>query len=42
MLKGREYLSEYLGWKNVTDYEVAAIDLLFYHSLGPSKGKPVD
>lgn len=42
MLKGREYLSEFLGWNNVTDYEVAAICLLFYHSLGPSKGKPID
>jgi len=35
-------LTEHLGWDNVTNFEVAAIVLLFYHSFGPSKGKPVD
>jgi hypothetical protein len=42
MLKGREYLTDYLGWDDVTDFEVAAAVLLFYHSFGPSKGKAVD
>jgi hypothetical protein len=42
MLKGREYLTDYLGWDDVTEFEVAAAVLLFYHSFGPSKGKAVD
>ena len=42
MIKGREYLTSYLGWTSATEFEVAAIVLLLYHSFGPSKGKPMD
>ena len=42
MAKGREYLTNYLGWTSPTGFEVAAIVLLLYHSFGPSKGKPMD
>lgn len=42
MIKGREFLEKYLLLKNVSEYEVAAINLLLYHSFGPSKKKPVD
>lgn len=42
MEKGREFLEQYLMLIGVTDYEVAAINLLLYHSFGPSKKKPVD
>jgi hypothetical protein len=42
MEKGRDFLEKYLQLKNVSDYEVAAINLLLYHSFGPSKKKPVN
>lgn len=42
MIKGHEYLASYLGWTSPTEFEVAAIVLLLYHSFGPSKGKPID
>lgn len=42
MAKGREFLEKYLQLKNVSEYEVAATNLLLYHSFGPSKKKPVD
>lgn len=42
MEKGREFLEKYLLLKNVSEHEVAAINLLLYHSFGPSKKKPVD
>jgi len=42
MEKGREFLEKYLKLSKVTQYEVAAINLLLYHSFGPSKKKPVD
>ncbi len=42
MEKGREFLEQYLKLKKVSNYEVAAINLLLYHSFGPSKKKPVD
>ena len=42
MIKGREYLTDHLGWEQVTDYEVAAIVLLLYHAFGPSKNKDMD
>lgn len=41
MEKGREFLEQYLRLIGVTDYEVAAINLLLYHSFGPSKKKDV-
>lgn len=42
MEKGREFLEEHLGLLNVTEEEVAKINLLLYHSFGPSKAKPLD
>lgn len=39
---GREFLEKHLKFTGVTEYEVAAINLLLYHSFGPSKKKPVD
>ena len=42
MERGREFLEKYLLLKNVSEHEVAAINLLLYHSFGPSKKKPVD
>lgn len=42
MEKGREFLEKHLQLKNVNEFEVAAINLLLYHSFGPSKKKPVD
>jgi hypothetical protein len=42
MIKGREYLTTYLGWTSPSGFEVAAIVLMLYHSFGPSKGKPMD
>ncbi len=42
MDKGREFLEEFLNLTEVTDWEVAAINLLLYHSFGPSKAKPID
>lgn len=42
LIKGRQYLTEYIGFENVTGYQVAAIVLLLYHAFGPSKSKPMD
>jgi hypothetical protein len=42
MEKGREFLEKHLQLKNVSEFEGAAINLLLYHSFGPSKKKPVD
>jgi hypothetical protein len=42
MEKGHEFLTQYLKWKNVTDYQVSAVNLLLYHSFGPSKTKQVN
>ena len=42
MEKGREFLEQYLRFTNVSEWEVAAINLLLYHSFGPSKAKPVN
>jgi hypothetical protein len=42
MEKGRDFLEKHLMLKNVSEFEVAAINLLLYHSFGPSKKKPVD
>lgn len=42
MEKARDFMEEYLKLESVTDYEVAAMILLLYHSFGPSKSKKVD
>lgn len=42
MEKGREFLEQFLKFSDVSEWEVAAINLLLYHSFGPSKAKPVD
>lgn len=39
MEKGREFLEDVLGFRNVTEFEVAAVNLLLYHSFGPSVKK---
>lgn len=39
MDKGREFLEDYLNFRDVTDFEVAAVVLLLYHSFGPSELK---
>ena len=36
------FLEECLEWKHVTEYEMAAVSLLLYHSFGGSKKKPID
>lgn len=41
MIKGQEFLN-YLGFENPTEYEIAAVNLLNYHSHGPSEKKPVN
>jgi hypothetical protein len=40
--KSRDFLEEYLGFSHASDYEIAAMILLLYHSFGPSKAKEVD
>ena len=40
MQQGRRFL-ETLGLEDATEREVAATNLLLYHSFGPSKLKPV-
>jgi len=42
MSKGREFLEEHLGFSNITEHQVAIVNLLLYHSFGPSAKKGVN
>lgn len=41
MEKGRAFLEDELEYNNPSDYGVAAVVLMLYHSFGPSKEKKV-